>query len=85
MKDDKNIESKVDYILKKLLFDLTLKITNLFKSAILIAYKEPTLKLEDVIDRIAIESNIKNSKSIHSTIDKCISTTFNKHYNMDIL
>lgn len=84
LKDDKNIESKVDYILKKLLFDLTLKGTNLFKSAILIAYKEPTLKLEDVIYRIAIEGNIKNSKTIHSTIDKCITATFNKHHNIDI-
>ncbi len=82
--NDENMESKVDYILKRLLFDSTLKGTHLFKSAVLIAYKKPTLKLDDIMKKVAIENNIKNGKTIHSTIDKCISATFNKHHNIDI-
>lgn len=58
--------------------------TILLKSAILIAYKEPYLKLDNIMEKVAISTHIKNAKTIHSTIDKCVSSTNDKHKNLDI-
>lgn len=80
---EENLNKKIDELLKKLLFDPLSKGTILFKTAILMAYKDPKLKLDDIYEEISIKIP-KNVRTIHSTIGKCVATTVEKHDNINL-
>lgn len=80
---EENLNEKIDELLKKLLFDPLAKGTILFKTSLLLAYREPKLKLDDIYEEISIKIS-KNVRTIHSTIDKCVASTIGKHNGIDI-
>lgn len=76
----------LDKILKKLLFDSLSKGTIFLKTAILIAYTTPKdfIEIDEIMKEVAFRYEIKNYKSLRSTIDKCIASTFIKHEKLDV-
>lgn len=79
VKNEEDLNEKIEQILRILLFDSFSKGTTLLKTAISIAYANRNLQLDEIINKVARTHNITNPKTVHSTIDKCISATYKKH------
>ena len=80
------LELTIDSLFKKLKFEPLSKGTIFLKEAIIIAYNNPNnhIEIDCIMKHVAAKHNCKNYKNVHSTIDKCISSTFNKHTNYAI-
>lgn len=78
------IKIKLDNILKDLQFDSYSKGTMLLKSAILISYNNPQLKLENIMEEVKKVNNEKNAKTVHSLIDKQLDSVYSSKSNFDI-
>ncbi|MBO5348422.1 MAG: response regulator [Clostridia bacterium] len=82
--NENTIEVKIDNILKELKFDSCSKGTKLLKSAILISYKEPQLKLDNILEKVKDINNEKNARTVHSIIDKYLNFIYSSKENFDI-
>lgn len=78
-----SIDKKLDSIFKKLNFDHYTKATKLLKSAVLIAYNEPDLKLEQIMKKVQIQNNEKNANTVRSLIDKQLNNMYSYKNNLD--
>ena len=78
------IQLKLDNIFYELQFDPFSKGTKLLKSAILISYQYPYLKLDDIMEKVKIQNNEKNAKTVHSIIDKQLDSLYSIKRNLDI-
>ena len=78
------IEKKLDYIFSEFLFDLKDK-TELMKSAILIEYKYPNLKMDDLMKKVVEENptKVKNTSSAYLIINRCYNKVLKRHDSLD--
>lgn len=78
------IEKKLDYIFSEFLFDLKDK-TELMKSAILIKYKYPNLKMDDLMKKVVEENpaKVKNTSSAYLIINRCYNKVLKRHNSLD--
>ncbi len=75
---------KIDYIFMNFLFDLKDN-TELLKSAILIKYEKPHLKMDEIMKKV-VEMNptkVKNTKSAYLNINRSYTTALKRHTNLD--
>lgn len=77
------VTKKIDDIFEKLLFDYLSQSTKLLKCAVLTAYENPDLSLDEIIRKVAVINNIKNDKTVHSSLDRCLSATIKRHKNLN--
>lgn len=82
--NENTIEVKIDNILKELQFDSYTKGTKLLKSAILVSYKEPQLKLENILEKVKDINNERNVRTVHSLIDKQLNSIYSCTKNFSI-
>lgn len=82
--NENTIEVKIDNILKELQFDSYTKGTKLLKSAIFISYKEPQLKLDNILEKVTDINNERNVRTVHSLIDKQLNSIYSCKENFNI-
>lgn len=83
-KNYNSVETELSNLLYNLKFDATRKGTRLLKSAILVSYQNPQSNLEYILDMVKIINREKNTKTIHSLIDKELGFVYSEQKNIDI-
>ncbi|MBQ3409625.1 MAG: response regulator [Clostridia bacterium] len=83
-KNYNSTEKELVALLKNLKFDSTRKGTRLLKSAILVSYQNPSSNLEYILNIVKVINKEKNTKTVHSLIDKELGIVYSKQENIDL-
>lgn len=79
-----DVKRKIHTILENLQFDFSAKGTILLESAIFEAYTTQHLKLDNIMENVKKIHNEKNSRTVHSLIDKQLESMYDDKNNLDI-
>lgn len=82
----KKLEQAIENLLNLLSFGPHSKGTSYLRDAISMAYEYPKryIEMEKIMRQVAAKNGVSNYKNVHSTIDKCIKSTYYKHENPHI-
>ena len=83
-KNYNSTEKELVALLKNLKFDSTRQGTRLLKSAILVSYQNPSSNLEYILNIVKVINKEKNTKTVHSLIDKELGIVYSKQENIDL-